>query len=298
LPEYDYINSGWMPGSAPMNIVFIPDGIEFYGWDYNIVFYDEPVYMPLLDYAHSATLRDENNIRIDRDQLLFDVEMPVTVQNMNFSDSTGQHPLFDLLGQDLNGDGQFSWLDDRVLVGPPLNDRDRWDDVIFMLDFHQAASADELPKGNDVYAMRFNKPWWETDSIMFSVSAEKLYNAETAKSTMDSIRVVPNPYVASNLMESSVVNKYLNQGRRLMFTNLPERCTIKIFTVSGILIRELHAPDDALTGVGTFGTANNGMLHWDMLTKEGLEIAAGMYFYHVKDDRSGEEKSGKFAVIK
>ncbi|MBN1466874.1 hypothetical protein JXA02_14060, partial [candidate division KSB1 bacterium] len=298
LPEYDYINSGWMPGAAPINIVFVPDGIEFYGWDYNIVFYDEPVYSSVLDYARAATLRDENNVRIERDQLLFDLKMPITVQNINFVDSTGQPPLFDLVAQDLNGDGQFSWLDDRVLVGPPVNDRGRWDDVIFMLDFHDAASADELPKGNDVYAMRFSKPWWQTDSILFTVSAEKLFNAEAAKSTMDSIRVVPNPYVASNLMESSVVNKYLNQGRRLLFTNLPELCTIKIFTVSGVLIRELRAPDDALTGVGAFGTANNGMLHWDMLTKEGLEIAAGMYFYHVKDDRSGEEKSGKFAVIK
>ena len=71
-----------------------------------------------------------------------------------------------------------------------------------------------------------------------------------------------------------------------------------MFTVSGILVRELVAPDDALTSVGGFADANNGMLHWDMLTKEGLEIAAGMYFYHVKDDMTGEEVSGKFAVIK
>jgi hypothetical protein len=40
------------------------------------------------------------------------------------------------------------------------------------------------------------------------------------------------------------------------------------------------------------------MLHWNMLTWEGLEIAAGMYFYHVQDDVTGEEKTGKFAVIK
>ncbi|MDZ7372292.1 MAG: hypothetical protein ONB12_14115, partial [candidate division KSB1 bacterium] len=109
---------------------------------------------------------------------------------------------------------------------------------------------------------------------------------------------VPNPYVASNLMEPSVVNKWLNQRRRLLFTNLPERCTIKIFTVSGVLVRELHAPDDAVTSYNGWGQANNGMLHWDMLTSEGLEIAAGMYFYHVKDDQTGEEITGKFAVIK
>ena len=27
----------------------------------------------------------------------------------------------------------------------------------------------------------------------------------------------------------------------------------------------------------------NGIIHWDMLTRENLEIAAGMYIYHVED---------------
>jgi len=31
---------------------------------------------------------------------------------------------------------------------------------------------------------------------------------------------------------------------------------------------------------------------------EGLEIAAGMYLYHIKDEESGEERMGKFGVIK
>jgi hypothetical protein len=35
-----------------------------------------------------------------------------------------------------------------------------------------------------------------------------------------------------------------------------------------------------------------------MLTKEGLEIAAGVYLYYVKSEDTGKEKLGKFAVIK
>jgi hypothetical protein len=42
----------------------------------------------------------------------------------------------------------------------------------------------------------------------------------------------------------------------------------------------------------------NGIVHWDLLTREGLEIAAGMYLYHVKSKVTGDEKLGKFAVIK
>jgi len=105
---------------------------------------------------------------------------------------------------------------------------------------------------------------------------------------MSKIQVVPNPYVGTNAMEPSVANWYLNQRRRLMFTHLPAQCTIKIFTVSGVLVDVINVNNDA----------DNGIVHWDMLTKENLEIAAGMYLYHVKSKATGDEKVGKFAVIK
>jgi hypothetical protein len=89
-------------------------------------------------------------------------------------------------------------------------------------------------------------------------------------------------------MESSVANWFLNQRRRLLFTNLPAQCTIKIFTVSGVLVDKIDVNNDA----------DKGIAHWDMLTKEGLEIAAGMYIYHVRAKATGDEKVGKFAVIK
>lgn len=83
-----------------------------------------------------------------------------------------------------------------------------------------------------------------------------------------------------------------------MFTNLPAKCTVKIYTVSGVLVRKLNLPADGLTGYGGFGDSASGILHWDLLSSEGLEVAAGMYIYHVKDDRTGEEKIGKFGIIK
>jgi hypothetical protein len=44
--------------------------------------------------------------------------------------------------------------------------------------------------------------------------------------------------------------------------------------------------------------ADQGMVHWDLLTRENLEIAAGVYIYHVQSRKTGDEKIGKFAVIK
>ena len=105
---------------------------------------------------------------------------------------------------------------------------------------------------------------------------------------MQHIKVVPNPYVMTNMMEESVTNPYLNQRRRLLFTHIPAECTIKIFTVSGVLIDEIKVSNEP----------DQGIIHWDMLTRESLEIAAGMYIYHVESDVTGDSKLGKFAVIK
>ena len=89
-------------------------------------------------------------------------------------------------------------------------------------------------------------------------------------------------------MEPAVANPFLNQPRRIMFTNLPSECTIRIFTVSGVLVDVIDVEN----------SSDNGIAYWDLLTNEGLEIAAGMYLYHVKATRTGDTKMGKFAVIK
>ena len=45
-------------------------------------------------------------------------------------------------------------------------------------------------------------------------------------------------------------------------------------------------------------SSENGTVKWDVLSKEGLEVGAGYYIYHVKSKETGKEKIGKFAIIK
>ena len=128
---------------------------------------------------------------------------------------------------------------------------------------------------------------WGREIIIGNLLKQSLYDVWMSDK-MKEIRVVPNPYVATNVMEPAVSNQFLNQRRRLLFTNIPAQASIKIFTVSGILVDEIavnNLPQD-------------GSVHWDMLTREGLEIAAGMYLYHVESLVTGDKKLGKFAVIK
>ena len=100
--------------------------------------------------------------------------------------------------------------------------------------------------------------------------------------------MVPNPYIGTNMMETAVLNKRLNQRRRIMFTNIPAQCVIRIFTTSGILVDKIEVNNEPA----------DGTVSWDLKSREDLEVAAGMYFYHIESTTTGDEKIGKFAIIK
>jgi hypothetical protein len=73
-----------------------------------------------------------------------------------------------------------------------------------------------------------------------------------------------------------------------MFTHLPALCTISIFTISGVLVDKIQVDNDY----------SDGKAYWDLLSNEGLEVAAGMYIYHVESKINNQFKLGKFAIIK
>ena len=82
-----------------------------------------------------------------------------------------------------------------------------------------------------------------------------------------------------------------NNNRELHFTGIPAPSTLRIFTVSGVMIREIQISESDLT------SEYGGTYIWDMLTKDNLEISYGIYLYHIEAPGIGE-KVGKFAVIK
>ena len=156
-----------------------------------------------------------------------------------------------------------------------------------MIDFSLSSDA-TYPRSDDVFRVKFMRPFWKTDHLKFTINSYDELNTDSLKHKMKEIRVVPNPYVATNVMEPAVSNQFLNQRRRLMFTHVPSDCIIKIFTVSGVMVDEILVSNEP----------ENGIIHWDMLTRENLEIAAGMYIYHIEAHETGDQKIGKFAVIK
>lgn len=104
---------------------------------------------------------------------------------------------------------------------------------------------------------------------------------------LDDIAVVPNPYIATSLFDSPVNPNAMGtySGRRIMFINLPPKCSIRIYTVTGELVQTIEHD------------ANSGDESWDLLNYDGLNVASGTYLYHVEAPGVGE-KIGRLSIIK
>lgn len=285
--EIDWDNSGWRVGNQSGNIRLtitpFPFSIEYFPWDYEIIFAEEGVYTGKTNSL--SRVRDEDNRNIDQSMLLSHQSFNFYVIIKNFLDADGTYEKMDLVVYDADSSGTYDLTKDRVIIGildPATGDILR---TLFMLDF---SASPELPKANDVFRLSFKRPFHTSDSLTFRILPKVNVNKKAITANMDLIRVVPNPYVATNSMEPAVANPYLNQRRKIMFTHLPAQCTIKIFTVSGVLVWESEVNN----------AAENGIYHWDLKSKEGLEVAAGVYVYYIKAKKTGDEKIDKFAIIK
>ncbi len=188
-------------------------------------------------------------------------------------------------------EGKFTAFTDRtrtdiiIFMEPDENDSltFTWE---FELDSETNDSLHNNPQAGDFIDIIFRKPFLSGDVVEFTTLPERIEPAR-AKADMDRIKVVPNPYVVANSWEP--LNPYANgRGpRELHFIHLPQKCTIKIFNIRGQLVDTIEHSN----------TVNDGTEIWDMQTKDLLDIAYGVYVYHVDAGELGQ-KIGKFAVIK
>ncbi len=292
IAQRDYSKTGWLQGYSDIQIlyaqkqnpatttIFYP-----YPWDYDIVFTDND--QAYVGQTNPSYVFDEKGTRLFGSKLIKGQAFNFYVENTNFLNEAGEFEKIEMIVHVVNNNGVFDIREDRVLVGP-IDEDGKYAGTAFAIDFFGVDSTEELPNTDDVYRIRYRRPFWVTDSLKFTVNEQTDLDKNEITSSMDKIKVVPNPYVATNSMEEAVVNPFLNQPRKLMFTNVPARCTIKIFTVSGFLVDEIKVRNNPETG----------FVHWDLLTSEGLEIAAGIYIYYVKAEETGDTKLGKFAVVK
>ncbi len=120
----------------------------------------------------------------------------------------------------------------------------------------------------------------------FTIETNAMQYGKTEQ--LDMVRVVPNPYVVRAAWDLSRDYQWVH------FTHLPSECTIRIYTLSGDLVRKIE--HSATSEDGIFGDVG-GMEAWDLMSSNNQLIASGIYLYHISTP-DGEEKVGKFAIVR
>ncbi|MFH1823856.1 MAG: M6 family metalloprotease domain-containing protein [Candidatus Firestonebacteria bacterium] len=101
--------------------------------------------------------------------------------------------------------------------------------------------------------------------------------------------IVTTPNLADIVSYPNPVNFNKSIGKKIKFTNVPVNSTLKIYTASGELVKEIV--------YGAEGNIGNGEIAFDGKNDSGEEIVRGIYFYVITDNKDGK-KTGKFGVIK
>lgn len=119
------------------------------------------------------------------------------------------------------------------------------------------------------------------------------------------VTVFPNPY----RVEARWDQGRLARDHFLWFTNLPERCTIRIYTLSGDLVFETDFDGASYRGENARGVydprtgerppeLSGRSFAWNLITRADQAAATGLYLYSVEDKGSKEKSVGKFLIVK
>jgi hypothetical protein len=229
----------------------------------------------------------------------YDTSLPITYSNILFPSESVN---FKVLNTTTNKFVKCGFLDLNKAANPGIfssfgNKRDRivffepnsQDSLVTTWWFYLAAGPDTvqyIPQPGDTAYIKLLKPFLSTDVFKFTSVPQHIDNS-LAKIGLDNIKVVPNPYMGYAQWENK--NPYTSgRGpRSLHFTHLPAQCTLRIFTADGELVQIIYHNS----------LIDDGTEDWNMLSKDNLSIAYGVYVLYVDAPGIGS-KITKFAVIK
>jgi hypothetical protein len=132
--------------------------------------------------------------------------------------------------------------------------------------------------GNDQFLITANKVNTSDHTFSWASVKQVIGDAAAAKLDVTKANVFPNPYLGFNSLET---NKY---ARFVTFTHLPASATIRIFNLSGTLVRTIIKNDPSQ------------FIQWDLNNEKGFPVAAGMYIAYIDMHDLGT-KTLKLGVI-
>lgn len=137
---------------------------------------------------------------------------------------------------------------------------------------HFTMSNSPLPS-NSIKSLALNTETGE----LYIATATSLVRYKTLEregvSSMDELRVFPNPYSYRN-----------NSGDRIVIENLSDDATVHILTVDGRLVRRF--------------TTRGGRVDWDGLDESGQKVSTGVYFIVATGNTNDQVGRGKVVIVR
>ena len=256
--------TGWYVGKSNLNMSVVPDmtspNLDFkWPTDYEMDFFD-----------HNVDTTKQTKIPVDFTVTDLSTGNPVSAEVLdNDHSKTLTLGDFIIFTQKIGTQTKYTW---RVLYQPPQN----------------PGLTPVFPQAGDKFRIYTLKPFESGDYFSFTTKSAAV-NVSQANKDLSKISVVPNPYIAAATWEPRTLFATGRGDRMIDFINLPAKCTIKIYTMSGALVKTLYKDGSNLN--------SGGAITWNLVTDDGMDIAYGVYVFHVDAPGIGEY-IGKFAVIK
>jgi hypothetical protein len=134
----------------------------------------------------------------------------------------------------------------------------------------------------------------ESSYLQNLTKANPLYSTDEVEIEGHRVIVYPNPYridggYARAGYENRDRTKSAERSRRITFANLPNICTVRIYTLAGDLVKELkhYRPDRG---------ADAQIETWNLISRNTQAITTGIYIWSVRSEMG--EQLGKLVIMK
>jgi hypothetical protein len=135
----------------------------------------------------------------------------------------------------------------------------------------------------------------ETNPTVLPAVTYALESADQVLSEGLDVFVYPNPYRldadyrARGFEGRGELDRPPDRTRAVHFANLPPKCTIRLYSLDGDLIREIQHDVDPSNPLANHDT-------WDLITRNHQLVVSGIYYWAVEDP-NGNAQIGKLAII-
>jgi hypothetical protein len=116
--------------------------------------------------------------------------------------------------------------------------------------------------------------------LRIAVSVTQPGQIVAAQADLTRVHTVPDPYYATSTFDLGPINK------ELQFVNMPAQGTIRIYSLSGVLVDVINHNDPI----------GGGVAKWNLRNRSNQFVASGVYLFHVSTP-DGKSHIGKFTVV-